>query len=160
MKNEALLEFICGQEELAVVNVPEAFTIYLPTSKTELMAMLIHDIWLPVLMPGAPAATGETGAGACVTKNKNSAFGLQDPDVIAGVEVQRFWDMPTVGVTIQDYWTPMHYHFDPPVLVARDILYFKIKSDNVDSVLLTGYYRIGYTLEKVSREAFIAALVS
>ncbi|MBA7710455.1 hypothetical protein ES703_119398 [subsurface metagenome] len=159
MRNEALMEFVCGQETLAVVNTPESFEIYLPTSKTELMAMLIHDVWIPVLMPGAPAATGETGATACITRNKNSAFGLQDPSVIATAQWQRFWDAGPI-VRMETEWSPSHYHFDPPVLVARDIIWLKVNSDNVDSVLLTAYYRIGYTLEKVSREAFIAALVS
>ena len=56
------------------------------------------------------------------------------------------------------YENPAHWRFDPPVLVAKDTLFLGVVGTG-NANAKSARIRIGYTLQKVSVEAFIAALV-
>ena len=50
------------------------------------------------------------------------------------------------------------WKFDPPVLYPRAKMYVGLRTAGFTNVC-SGFVKIGYTLEKVSKEDFIAALV-
>jgi len=133
--------------------------IPVPTSQNEKLAMLVHEVRFRLGHPSY--VDGQMNSVSCyLTKSHQTGpIDMADPDLLA----QFFWHVSVnqvAGAGI-DHWEDGHkvWHFDPAVLIARDHLYmggrtFQETGNQVCQV------RIGYTLEKVTQEAFIAALVS
>jgi len=157
------MEFIHTRLDEAVINVQCEKVIYVPTSKTEVMAMLIHKITFD-LTSLERVDTKQTMVIMALSKDSlPSAFRYgSNPRIIAGYGAALDCGMIEGTLTefqqFQEYGAQVQY-FDPPILVAQDQLYLQLKT--YEQLSLTyGLCVIGYTLEKVSREAFIAALVS
>ena len=155
------MEFLRGIIKQTALNAYAQVAIRTPTSKTEVMAMLIHDIELIQECPEVIDAT--------ITVLR---YHIADRThtFVRGQEVEGVLIFTSIGVnagatqgTLSEYMSiwqegSPYRHFDPPVLYARDEIYL-----GMESVACTGLHmgvvQIGYTLERVSREDFIAALV-
>ncbi|MBA7586626.1 hypothetical protein ES708_28629 [subsurface metagenome] len=127
-----------------------------PTSKTENMAMLIHSIEFSAsrFVEAAPA-NGDAIQLQVTSTHQNSITEIADPDCIALYEV--FVHLNAVFNTIFTHGAH-HIKFDPPLLYPKAHLYLAVGSNGL-AAAIAGQFRIGYTLEKVSREDFISALV-
>jgi len=158
-RTEALMEFIDQYLRMAVINTREELEFSVPTSRTELMAMLIHDVWFNI--PACDRRTNIAVRSAISLNRKRGANMIPrlDSDVIAS-HWESVWVHPSDTCIYVTYgWFP-HWHFDPPVLVARDTLFLALYSENFMEEGQYSNLRIGYTLERVSQDAFIAALVT
>jgi len=139
--------------------------VRLPTSKTELFALLIHfieDYYLPPRLDieaegyysrtfslnKAPSTTGQM---------KNCGY----PDnLYYNCKCNNFIETALTNIRNIRGATQERRDFSPPILIAQDTLWWCAEnSANVEQATNLSL-RIGYTLEKVNREAFIAALVS
>ncbi|MBA7550846.1 hypothetical protein ES705_43372 [subsurface metagenome] len=127
-----------------------------PTSKTENMAMLIHSIEM-MLLRYVDTTPTDTDTVSChvSSQSQTSIRKIDEPETLAS-----FLAVTHINAVYHD--TEKHgqlnLKFDPPILYPKANLYLAISS----SGHTTGQYvkcRIGYTLEKVSREDFISALV-
>jgi len=164
MKSDRYLEFV-AVEDGAIPFVVDGYGAYketaipLPTSQTEMLAFLLHRVDFRLGHPHF-IDTLMTSVACYLTKaHQTGPIDLADPDLIA----QYFWHVSVnqvAGSGISKWedgkniWT-----FDPPILIARDHVYMggRTFQETANQVVQV---RLGYTLEKVSREAFIAALVS
>lgn len=164
MKSERFMEFL-GVESGQIAFNAAGYGVYtevpipLPTSQTEKLALLVHQVEFRL---GHPSFTDTkmTSVACYLTKSHQTGpITLVDPDLLA----QFFWHVSVNQVAasgISEWQDGVRiWRFDPAVLIARDHLYmggrtFQETANQVCQV------RIGYTLEKVSQDAFIAALVS
>jgi len=158
----ALMEFLnaTATESAAHTDTQQSFGV--PCSKTELMAMLIHDVWFaPMDVERIDAAL--TSNFCNLSKRLGGPFGISNMDVIAICMANL--SLGQVEGTLSEYavqWygAPPHWHFEPAVLVAVDTLYTRIQGGAANTAVCQNTVRIGYTLERVSERDFIAALVS
>lgn len=127
-----------------------------PASKTETLAMLIHSIELhpSALMEIAPTSADSISAHLSEA-SKTSVRTIIDPDILAYYLAFTILDAVASQLVITG---EQKATFDPPILYPKAKLYLGINT--------TGFVaeknvicKIGYTLEKVSREDFISALV-
>jgi hypothetical protein len=124
-----------------------------PTSKTETMAMLIHEIrWWQQLSEVVVAGTTES---IVTIADRSHPSGLVWPDS-AGVIVHNvMWRKEEVGPVNENFVVK----FDPPILYSKAHIYLGARGIGNNVSLMAIIAMIGYTLEKVSREDFISALV-
>ncbi len=165
---QAYMEFIRGRifmPEVEPAGVISKKSIALPSSKTETMAVLVHsiDIEMNRCLPQYKAGDIPYFVNFSVLlhePNTDGDCGISMPGVLAYYAVG--FDLVETALTVlknvyevgQRCWK-----FDPPVLVAQDFLWIcGWKSADIDVGRETRF-RLGYTIEKVSREAFIASLV-
>ena len=156
MAKGPFMEFLRARVLQTAANTYEEVQIPTPTSKTENMAMLIHSIELAPASIVDPAPTTLDSCHIHVAKRSKTIAGvLDDPDILAYYS----------GLTILDavfhmvYFTGSDKHiFDPPILYPHANLFAGISTTGFTGVT-NAKVRIGYTLEKVSREDFISALV-
>ncbi|GAH36712.1 unnamed protein product, partial [marine sediment metagenome] len=80
---------------------------------------------------------------------------ISDPDSIAHFQAKTRLDAVFHAVI---HSGAERSFFDPPLLYPKAFIYLGISSTGFTSAL-AAHFRIGYTLEKVSREDFISALV-
>lgn len=169
-KDIRYMEFIHARAELQSgdgiddIVVP----IYLPTSKTESYAMLIHKIQGCTSTPHLEKAEADYVLDAgLVYQPTPISLVPGSPNVIQA------WGM--VNRIVETALTVMaqlvslcgnggggngcDVNFSPPILIAADVIYLMYFRDPGSEWFVTADVRIGYTLERVSREAFIAALV-
>ena len=173
MRSGPFMEFI-GWNISGPIAVPDPTntwamdTIKLPVSGTELLALLIHSIHIEVGHVSLEnyKAGGEYRQVASLSLRKpavGEVIERYDPAGLAFVSyavccvetaLSVFGYVATPG-TIQ-YKT-----FDPPILVAQSEIYVsgEARSDVAQAQQMACSGRIGYTLEKVSKDDFIAALV-
>jgi len=155
------MEFLRKYLKETAANTWTCEEIPTPASKTELMAVLIHQIrfWIP--MPAARDGLRCEFMAQLISRDSNEPLSADDPGYIHGVCTAI--ECGTAEGTLDEYeWTRMQgaetLYFNPPLLYAKDKLYLGVKGTNLlvpyDAVVV-----IGYTLERVSREEFIAALV-
>jgi len=155
--SERYLEWIGFHIDEQAPNTYTEVPIELPTSENETLALLLHRIEFEMehgeRIPGLITHV-DTGL------RHRSGVGyphINVPDVIASVDLELCIEAAGVHTgRVADTIVPKL--FDPPILVATRQIYLFIQgANNVGASECYG--RIGYTLEKVSREAFIAALV-
>lgn len=133
----------------------------IPTSKTELMAMLIHDIWVPEgcteLVEGTVTKVSWHIAEHSMTTIRPWRF---DGILLGGRHDTHAGDVEgTLSEYFWDNWNaPRHVHFDPPMLYARDAIWVGVLGAAATAPRTVAFV-IAYTLEKVSRQDFIAALI-
>lgn len=157
-RTEALMEFIDIYLLQAVLNERISTVFSVPTSRTELMAMLIHDIWFSI---PANDRIADVAVRTSVSINKWSEGGnipKLAQDCIASYWESLWYSSDRTVLYDTVGWFP-HWHYDPPRLIARDDLRFVLYTENFGAEGQYGNARIGYTLEKVDERAFIAALV-
>ncbi len=132
---------------------PNTFTeraIDCPVSRTETMAMLIHQIELFAQV--CDAVAGETLVKVGSIQGE-TGFKMADQGVLAKYEVFNL-DTPTQSQPYEHYIK----YFDPPVLYAKAHIYHAIKGNGNTEIRFSECV-IGYTVEKVSQTDFISALV-
>lgn len=132
-----------------------------PVSKTTKIAMLIH--WIRFKMTEPTFSAGAiTTLNNCLSKRSHVGDAdipqPDDPDVL--YRVDRWAQEGILAATFgRGQTNPMLVEFDPPLLYARDEIFFEA----VRSAAVAGggdmFVNIGYTLEEVSQQAYIDALV-
>lgn len=124
-----------------------------PCSKTEELAMLIHKITYDfdelMNLQSADALLCQlcrtTQSGILDMDNSEQ---IDKAGIIADV-------LTSGGGPIQNI---IEHHFNPPILYAKSKIFFSVKGIS-QSAARECSVRIGYTLEKVDKDAFIDALV-
>ena len=157
MKDERFMEFISKRLEESAAGVYTEAVIPTPCSQTEQFAMLIHRIDGHMEPPEVVGAAITVSALALNKASKSEGVGIDDPDCL-------FEGLSKVDAVVAA--TPNFINcgqfvrrFDPPILYAKSQIYLGVWGNN-NVGTMTQVCRIGYTLEKVSKDAFIAALIS
>jgi len=136
-------------------------TILCPVSETELMAMLIHKIHLYCGIPEIAAGEDRTMNVQLTSDSKNAIVSWEDNDVLAKFSWGAFASTTLIaGAQIESHVVqiePPVKYFDPPILYSKRELY--LGGYCSAAIPLKFGVIIGYTLERVSRADFIAALV-
>lgn len=160
MAQERFMEFIGGQLLITAgtEGVQQELELDLPTSKTETMAMLIHLIELDIADINGQAGDRVQSNVYLSKSSMPSKFRYHGSDILAWYCLLYEMTVAAGECYIYESGSKLTY-FNPPILIARDKLYLGHKGYEYDAVSTYVTGRIGYTLEKVSREAFIAALV-
>jgi len=149
------VEFLRWRVEETGNNTLTEVEVATPASKGELMCMIIHfvDYWIEV--PDKVAGTSETFFGIFDESGHDLVLKHKDPHCL----LFRHLYIQGAQPELNDVRECDRVFYDPPLLYARDSIYMAIKgSANTSTKGSQGM--IGYTLEKVSREDFIDALVS
>ena len=161
--DEAFLEFINGVLTESAANTFTELEIATPASRTALSAMLIWLIEFDMTTPDIEDAQTNVTNIQLTRDTTTGLNNLEDDDLLAR------WSISVAAGAIQgslsEYLVasgldprPRVFKFDPPILYPRSSVWLGIQgTGNVN--VKTGRCRVGYTLEKVSQQAFIAALV-
>ncbi|MBA7550853.1 hypothetical protein ES705_43379 [subsurface metagenome] len=150
------MEYLRAHLVQGVINSYDEIQIPTPTSKTENMAMLIHTIDLhPSALIATAPANADTVHAHLATRARTVYGTIEMPEILAKYKVYTALNAVFNGTieTGQQQWK-----FDPPILCPKTLLYAGIQSTGFASAVNLDV-RVGYTLEKVSREDFISALV-
>ncbi|MBA7703445.1 hypothetical protein ES703_112231 [subsurface metagenome] len=157
MAKGPFMEFLRAAVIMSGVDAYTEVTIPTPTSKTENLAMLIHSIYIAPnrMVDAAAPTTGDTIEVMLANKTGTAMKALSDPDVLA-----YFFSVTALAAVFNAIETmgALMWKFDPPILYPRANLYLGVDSSGFTAAM-GAVCRIGYTLEKVSREDFISALV-
>lgn len=160
-QGERFMEFLAAYVCQSVADVSKYIDMPLPVSENENLAVLVHRIEFEVNVPTA-IFNAAIGVDAFLSKSQT----MPTPPYIAKSEIvdsyQRMFRMWTVNDAFMDGGMGIQqaiHLFDPAILIARRTLYLHINS-SATTVLNDATCRLGYTIEKVSKDAFIAALVS
>ena len=150
------MEFLRARALQAAINTYAETQIPTPTSKTENMAMLIHSIEIvPAMLHALAPANADMIEMHLAKTSQTDVLTLDDPDVLAYYHCMTVLDAVFGALAERG---EQKQTFDPPILYPKANLYLGVSSVGMASVRF-GEVRIGYTLEKVSREDFISALV-
>lgn len=159
--DERFIEFITDRISESAINTFTQEEIALPTSKTEMMAFLLHTVDIFVETPTFVASTNVSRRCQLTLDEATGMDWYNAFRLIATLSRDDHWGAliddpcPRSGFSYgRERWV-----FDPPLLIARDHIYAAVVGHNETTVCVSDV-RLGYTLERVSREAFIAALVS
>jgi len=156
MAKGPFMEFLRGIVTMTSANSYKEIQIPCPTSKTESMAMLIHSV---ELQPDRLLAQNPANLDMCMTHlSKTTQTEVRPnhyPDTIAYLKA--FTSLNAVFNALVITGAELT-KFDPPVLYPHVNLYVGVNTVGFTTVTNTKF-KIGYTLEKVSREDFISALV-
>ena len=150
------MEFLRGNVVQAAINTYAELQVPTPASKTENMAMLIHSIEIhPSRLVDTTPTNGDFMEVHVAKASKAASAFIHDPDILATYKVET---VINAGVGEIQETGQQVYKFNPPILYPKTNLYIAISSVGL-AATAGGKVRIGYTLEKVSREDFISALV-
>ena len=156
----AFLEFVRNQVTESGANTYTEDEVQMPTSRTERLAMLIWSIQMEISFPDIEDAQGNRVDSHLADSEATARQRYHNTGVLfAGA-----WETSAGAAagTLSEYMFnektgPLYVRFDPPVLYAKSTIFHGIVGIGNSSVK-TAQVMIGYTLEKVSTEAFIAAL--
>ncbi len=155
--SERYMEFLRGKVVMSAIDTYKEDVIPVPTSRTEELAMLIHEIVAhtatPTMQAGAVTLSSWHVADRALDHTKN----VFEPGILA-YGMNEANDLPAGLLSYAGYLRICHFYFDPPILYAKASIYFGIETEG-EAAPQWGMCRIGYTLEKVSKDAFIAALI-
>lgn len=132
--------------------------INMPVSENENLAVCIHHVdFYPSTLVPEDASQNELEGGL----SRRSGFQTTTRDLIAQYAV--IYTNGQAQGTLTEYAHMVErgsrlWDFAPPILIAQRTLYFFAR--NFNNVTQTMNVRIGYTIRKVSKDVFIAALVS
>ena len=156
MAKGPFMEFIRVDFSLSAANIYTEEEVATPSSRTETMAMLIHSIEMYPTIQADTTPTNNDSINLHVSKTSKAAYGyISDPDILAIFGVTTHLNAVFNGFT---YRGSQIQKFDPPILYPKASLFFAAASLGFAQAAAVKC-RIGYTLEKVSREDFISALV-
>ena len=155
------MEFLRGTITMSAATTYTELEIRTPVSKTEELAMLIHQVRWDIAKPTATDAATVRVAASLHDRPQTDTAQISDPGCIsrhslfaeAGVTEGTLSEFATFD--LREGWV---YYFTPPLLYAKDAIYLGVNSDHA-TLLVLAQVRIGYTLERVSSADFIAALV-
>lgn len=154
VNNGPFMEFLrFSVDESAANTFTQGDPIQTPNSKTENLAMLIHTIDL-MIKDGLDGEDGDSIEVQLTTKSQTAMIEIDDPECIEKLS----WEarMTTSGAVLYDH--KQVTKFDPPLLYSKGAIYPAIQCTGQPAASAV-YGRIGYTLEKVTKESFIDALV-
>lgn len=161
MGYNALMEFLRANVYQDAINTFAITELRCPVSRTELMAMLIHSIELRVDASEPDLTKTAQGHISCnlLTRIFGTGAGISTPGVLElAVSEREIWTLGTEELISDHDEIPLMHYYNPPILYPRDTMYLSVWS--LYQLALHGAdVKIGYTLEKVSQQAFIAALV-
>lgn len=157
------IEWIKNSVKETTINTYAEEAIPTPVSKTEELAMLIHMIEWHTDDPQCTEGDYASVLTGLYSQSQSGAVGLQYPDTIdayqQSIMLGRY--QGTLSEYFEYYKDPQVKHFDPPILYAKSFIYHGVQGvQQPAGALKTSVLRIGYTLEKVTKDAFIDALVS
>jgi len=139
--------------------------IYMPVSENEQLACIIHQVEF-YTSHVYPADGVQVAMNASLSKHFRSSFSTIGSDFGMLAYYTEDYGFGLDSGTLSDYWTRktrpdsgMLWKFDPPLLIAQRTLYHGARTYNMPEANQVAHLRIGYTLRKVSKDAFIAALV-
>jgi hypothetical protein len=155
------MEFLNASVRQSAANTYTQEEVDLPVSENENLAMLIHRIDLFVDTPDIVDATWTRVAGQLTWRSEAGMIWWDDPSLIARLDedistgqaqgtLSEFFDHRRLGANV--------YIFQPAVLVAQRQIFIATDGDGC-AAAMGCVARIGYTIEKVSKEAFISSLV-
>lgn len=157
MKDERFLEKLGGKCNMSAADTYTEVAINTPVSGTEELAMLIHKIAMVGEWPNPTAGSVSHIREQVMKRAIGSSVGYDDPDLIW--RVQKAVETSGVGDPAwQSGSEDNETYFDPPILYARPQIFVSIDGAN-NGAVKGMVVAIWYTLEKVSKDAFIAALV-
>lgn len=161
---ERFMEFVGGN-----ISIPTGAgalvkaTLPIPSSKTEMFAFILHriDITMAPPMFQSKAENYYDRAFGIFKSDVASVVGFDDASTIWRVDsFHNFIETALSNMSqISESWQ-LETQFNPPILIAQDLLYIVAQNGSPVNEARVLRFRLGYTLEKVSREAFIASLVS
>jgi len=173
MKNpySAFLELINGEIEVGVNGSQnwEKLAIDLPVSENESLAVLVHYLWMcPRSLASMLLKAGDNAYGSVAMLSLYEP--LSSGDVQDGMKRQGviLWIDDVVSLvesaltTFQLHWTTHRsnpIYFDPPLLIAQRRIWFSATQAGANEQVIVAGFSLGYTVEKVTRDQFIAALV-
>jgi len=150
---KAFMEFLGHALTLSAANTLTTGEFSTPVGKSENLAMLIHKIRLGINATLDSPADGDRIVLQLTKAPKTAIVGWDDPDLIAKLNLDVAWSAGG-GYTID----PVQVEdFVPPILYARSKLYtlgYSVGQTNPNIFNC----QVGYTLEKVPANEFIAAL--
>lgn len=150
------MEFLRSKATQTAINTYIEEQIPTPTSKTENMAMLIHSVELiPLSLVDTTPTNADSVSVHLARKSSTFTLTLSNPDLIAYFNAVTALNAIFNGVSIRGQQKTT---FDPPLLYPKANLYLGMNTVGMATVKYAEC-KIGYTLEKVSREDFISALV-
>ncbi len=152
------MEFLRGELALtgATVTTEEINT---PVSKTQELAMLIHEInkiCESVELIALNTAINEFTLNSEAHTGEATSPDFNDPDTIYRVDHTAEEGILT---SAKHYSGPTSKKGDPPLLYTKGKMYFEGRQRLAGQATQYASIQIGYTLEKVSKEAYIDALV-
>lgn len=145
---------------MSAANAHTEFEMPTPVSRSEKLAMLIWDVWL--FGGNVEQVDGvEVSQNVQLTKESVSAsLAFEDDDLVAGYHRQvSQQDQGSLSeyITYQEL-APGHWNFSPPMLYTKSKLF--LSSDSAGATAVRAFAaKVGYTLERVDPNTFIAALV-
>lgn len=162
MAKGPFMEWLRNRVQESAVNTYTEEEIPTPASRTEKMAMLIHQVQFHTDDPQVTEGSYSSILTGLYSHSQSGAVGISDPDTI--VAYQQFVAAGRYEGTLSEYWEhredPSIIYFDPPLLYAKAVIYHGVQGvQQPGAAVKTSDVRIGYTLEKVSDADFIAALV-
>ena len=126
-----------------------------PASKTENLAMLIHQITVST-STWTGAVEGDNMIMHIASTSETDTLNPDDPHLVGGAVFGKEIKLATNGMYIDRIHDTIY--FDPPILYAKNKIYIGMNTVGQGAVK-TGYAALGYTLEKVDKDSYIAALV-
>ena len=156
MAKGPFMEYLRARVTMTAANTYTEVILQTPTSKTENMAMLIHTIeFEPArLIDSTPEDQAEMRMQVCKNPQDDSVQ-ISNSDQLANWKTR--FHLAAVTNWLTSKGANIH-KFSPPILYPKSQIYFGMGTLSFISANL-GHVKIGYTLEKVSREDFISALV-
>jgi len=169
--NEEYLEFLMApMNDVLGTGVAGGYSayvqheVYLPTSENEQLAFILHMVEFHDSHI-IPSDAEQVSCHSILTKESHSSQPTvgYNADVIA--QYFQGYGCGQDSGALSDYVIPLHrgaviQWFDPPILIARRVIYHGGRTYNMPIANSVHHLRLGYTLRKVSKDAFIAALVS
>ena len=147
------MEFIGEKITMSAANTFTEIDISTPVGKSENLAMLIHQISVDVITQLDAPAQGDECVIQVTSATKSSQVNFDDPDLL--LKTKRAFGLSTNG----GQWFEHTFvkYFSPPILYARSKIYGGMVTTGQGAAKDAGI-QIGYTLEKVPQDLFIAAL--
>lgn len=158
------MEFLRIDGIESAVNTYTEFAFITPTSRTEKQAMLIHMIEFHMKTPDAQHDIAAYTNGQIMDEPIGSMQNIHNPHILLKVLEEASFPEQIMIAGVDHEYRPVIYsrgqyllNFDPPLLYAKQYIYAAVESSaSLNPCDFAG--RIGYTLQKVSAEDFIAAL--
>ncbi len=156
------MEFIRDSVTESAANTYTETEIKTPASRTEKLAMLIWQMEIEAGLPDIEDAQSNATLTQLVKTTQNTGLGLQDEDLL--MRVNKLANVGTVQGSLTEFQRYQELdasvirYFDPPILYAKAEMFLGIVGSGNAAAGSSGA-RVGYTLERVASEEFIAALV-
>lgn len=155
------LEFLRGVVTEDSVNTFKDVEIPTPASRTESLAMLIHQMKLQVDLPAVEDGQSNSVNVVVSSSDESAIIGVENTHRLmgAGINVQAGLVEGTLSEYIR-YTQPFEVweHFHPPILYPRRSIFLGVEGVG-NAAVSTARLMIGYELAKVDAGDFIAALV-